>query len=69
MNLQYAIQPFGKVTVIYVSKFQTFNEAVEAARSLAEEHKVEVMISKVIGYFKPTIIWDSVDPAYKVITK
>lgn len=69
MNDTYAIQPLGKVTVAYVYKFHTFNEAVEAARSLAEEHKVEVMISKVIGYFKPTIVWDSVDPDYKVITK
>lgn len=69
MNYQYSIQPFGKISAVYVSKFESFSEAIDAARALSEEHKVEVMVSRIIGYFKPTVIWDEVDSDYKVITK
>lgn len=53
--MEYAIQVIGNVVDAYDWKFSNFGEAADAAKDLSEKHKVEVMVYKIIGSFKPTV--------------
>ena len=54
----YAIQVLEKIDDVYTWKFDTLHEAKAVAKKLSEKHKVEVIVYKIMGSFKPTISCD-----------
>jgi hypothetical protein len=54
---QYGINPIGGIKDIYVWRHASLELAREAARELSAKHNVEVIVFKIVGSYKPEIIW------------
>jgi hypothetical protein len=51
MIAQYIVTPSEKIDQVYWWRYDTESKAVAAAQKLANETRVNVMVSKVIGYY------------------
>ena len=56
----YQIECLPGVNEAYCSRFDKETDAVEAARSLAEKHKVQVNVLKVIKRFRINVVEEEI---------
>ena len=56
--MKYGIQALGELKTAYIWRHPTFEAASTAALEMAERHKIDFIVFKVIGTYSNKIRWD-----------
>lgn len=58
-NLEFEIVPLGSVRGVFATRFDTFPEAMDAARALSSKENISVRVCRCLGTMTPEIRWVS----------